>query len=233
MKIAVCDDNRAWLSDAKSKLESAWKSLDLIIYTFESGRELLKSMTDVTYDLIILDIEMPEADGLSVASEIRKSGSKAALVFLTSHIEYAVKGYEVNALRYLTKPVKESQLSEIISYLITQSSDTKKIMARCGEETVFVSISDILYLEAQNQDIKIVTADRTYFRRYNIKDYEKELKEYFFIRCHRSYIVNIAHAAGVSPKEIRLDSGETIPLSRNREKEVREALISWNIRSSI
>jgi len=233
LKIAVCDDNRTELADTRNKLEAAYKSLDLMIYTFEEGKELLKSMTKMSYDLIILDIEMPGADGLEVASEIRKSGNQTALVFLTSHVEYALKGYEVSALRYLTKPVKESQLSEIINHLVAKSSDTKKIMVKSDDETVFVSVSDILYLESQNQDIRIVTSGNEYFRRYNIKDYENELKEYCFIRCHRSYIVNIAHAAGISPKEIRLDNGEILPLSRTKEKAVREALVSWNIRSAL
>jgi len=233
LKIAVCDDNRTELDDTRNKLESAYKSLDLMIYTFEEGKELLRSMDQITYDLIILDIEMPGADGLAVAAEIRRAGSRTAIVFLTSHIEYALKGYEVSALRYLTKPVKESQLSEIINHLVAKKSDTKKIMVKNSDETVFVSISDIIYLEAQNQDIRIVTSENEYFRRYNIRDYENELKEYCFIRCHRSYIVNIAHVAGISSREIRLDNSETVPLSRTKEKSVREALVSWNIRSAL
>ena len=83
------------------------------------------------YDLIILDIELPSLDGLSVARKLRELGEQTALVFLTSHVEYALKGYEVNALRYLTKPVKKEQLAEIINHLLEQRAKTKKINEFC------------------------------------------------------------------------------------------------------
>lgn len=233
LKIAVCDDNETELSDTRNKLEAAYKSLDLVIFTFDSGKKLIKSMKDTSYDLIILDIEMPETDGMTVAAEIRKSGLDTPVVFLTSHLEYALKGYEVNALRYLTKPVREEQLSEIINHLIARSSDTKKIILKNDYETLFVSVSDIIYMEAQNQDIRIVTQNGEYLQRYNIKDFENELKNYCFVRCHRSYIINISHAAGISRREVRMDNGHTVPLSRTREKSVKDALVSWNLRSAI
>lgn len=233
MKVAICDDEIIELNNTKKQLEEAYKSLDLLVHTFNDGNKLLEAIDKTTYDLVILDIEMPEIDGLAVAKRLRKLGAKTAIVFLTSHVEYALKGYEVNALRYLTKPVKVEQLSEIITYLIDQSSEVKKLMLRDEEDMVFVSVKDIIYLEAQNQDIRLVTSDKEFFRRYNIKDYETELSEYFFVRCHRSYIVNLAYISRISKKEIYLDNGEILPLSRTKEKEVKEALVTYVKRSAI
>lgn len=233
MKVAICDDEIIELNNTKKQLEEAYKSLDLLVHTFNDGNKLLEAIEKTNYDLVILDIEMPTIDGLAVAKKLRELGEKTAIVFLTSHVEYALKGYEVNALRYLTKPVKVEQLSEIITYLIEQSSEGKKLMLKDEEDMVFVSVKDVLYLEAQNQDIRIATADKEYFRRYNIKDYEIELGGYFFVRCHRSYIVNMAHVARISKKEIYLDNGEVLPLSRTKEKEVKEALVTYIKRSAI
>ena len=120
MKIAICDDELEYLNLAKKQIEEAYKSLDIMVYLFRDGRKLLDSVRKTKYDLIILDIEMPSLDGLSVARKLRELGEQTALVFLTSHVEYALKGYEVNALRYLTKPVKKEQLAEIINHLLEQ-----------------------------------------------------------------------------------------------------------------
>lgn len=233
MRVAICDDEILELNNTKQQLEAAYKSLDLLVDTFSDGNELLKAIDQWDYNLIILDIEMPTIDGLTVARKLRALGEKTAICFLTSHVEYALKGYEVNALRYLTKPVNVEQLSEIITYLIEQDADQKKLMLKDEEDMVFVLAKDILYMEACNQDIRIVTSDHEYWRRYNLKDYEEEMKEYFFVRCHRGYLVNVSHVIRVSGKEILLDNGESIPLSRTKEKSVKEALVSYVKRSAI
>lgn len=233
MKIAICDDELMHLNATKIQLEEAYKSLDLMIYPFQDGRKLIDSIEKTTYDLIILDIEMPFIDGLSVARKLRELGEKTALVFLTSHLEYALKGYEVNALRYLTKPVKKEQLTEIINHLVEKNSEVKKIMLKSDDEMLMLPISDVLYMEARNQDVRVVTKEGDYFHRYNIRDYEEELRQYFFVRCHRSYLVNLSHVAKITGKDIIIDNGEMIPLSRTKEKSVKEALITYTKRSAL
>lgn len=233
MKIAICDDEWIQLQATKAQLEEAYKSLDLRIDVFQDGRQLIASTEKICYDLIILDIEMPGIDGLSVARKLRELDQEMALVFLTSHLEYALKGYEVNALRYLTKPVKKEQLTEIINHLIEKNSEARKILLKAEDEMVMVSVRDILYMEACNQDIRIVTRDREYLRRYNIRDYEEQLNPYFFVRCHRSYLVNLSHIARIAGRDIVVDNQDIIPLSRTREKSVKEALILYTKRSAL
>lgn len=233
MKVAICDDNTVELSNTKQQLEKAYKSLELCIRTFGDGNELIKCIEKEKFDLIILDIEMPTIDGLSVAKKLRALGQTTAICFLTSHLEYALKGYEVNAIRYLMKPVKAEQLAEIVQYLIAKDASTKKVMLKEDEDVAFVAVEDILYLEARNQDIRIVTADKEYMRRYNMHDYEEELREWFFVRCHRSYLVNLAHVAGISEKEVVMDNEERIPVSRTKVKKLKELLMNYVKRSAI
>ena len=227
MRIAVCDDELTERNNTKKQLETAYRSLDLLVDVYSSGDDLLRVYEENKYQLIFLDIEMPKMDGITLAKKIRESDKKVAICFLTSHVEYALKGYEANALRYLTKPVQAKQLSEIITYLIEQDAREKKIMLKYLDDVELVSVNEILYFEAQNQNIRIITAKREYSRRYNIKDYEKELREYSFVRCHRSFLVNMAHVTRISKNEILLDNNESIPLSRTKEKTVKEALITF------
>ena len=185
------------------------------------------------YDLIILDIEMPLIDGIETAKKLRKSGDETALVFLTSHIEYALKGYEVNALRYLMKPAKIEQIREIINYLIESKKQVKQLLVKSKEDTSLIYVNQIIYMEAINQDIRIVTRDEEYRNRYNLKDYENELAAYNFVRCHRSYLVNTSHIRKISGKEIIMDNSHNIPLSRTKEKKVKEALYEFVKREAL
>ena len=233
VKVAICDDSLTEIQYTKEQLENAYKSLDLLVTSFQDGRELINSMNQTSYDLIILDIEMPGLDGLAVAREIRKICDKTAICFLTSHVEYSLKGYEVNAIRYLMKPVKQEQLSEVVNYLLQKNATGKKIMVKDEEDTLLLETETILYLEAQNQDIRIVTSTGEYLKCYNIKDYEKELQECFFERCHRSYLVNLAHIRAITGKDILLDNGERIPCSRTKEKALKDALMTYVKRSAV
>ena len=233
MRVAICDDELIERNNTKEQLETAYKSLDLLVDVYSSGEDLLKVFEQKRYQLIFLDIEMPKMDGITLAKKIRESDRRVAICFLTSHVEYALKGYEANALRYLTKPVKAEQLSEIVTYLIEQDSKEKKIMLKDLDDMELVSVNEILYFEAQNQNIRIITAKKEYSRRYNIKDYEEELRAYSFVRCHRSFLVNMAHVTRISKNEIQLDNNESIPLSRTKEKTVKESLITFVKRSAI
>lgn len=227
MRIAICDDEEMELKRTKDTLESSYKSLDLLIDIFLDGKKLIQRFDTMYYDLVILDIEMPGMNGIETAKALRSVGDKTAIVFLTSHVEYALKGYEVNALRYLTKPATIVQLLEIITYLIEQKKQMKKLLLKSNEDMILVTVSDILYLEARNQDIRIVTAEQEYMRRYNLRDYEQELSGYNFVRNHRSYLINLAHISKISGKEIVMDNGERLPLSRTKEGVVKGALNSY------
>ena len=233
MRIAICDDEQLALIRTKETLETAYKSIDLIVDIYSDGNKLIEVSKTYKYDLIFLDVEMPLIDGIETAKKLRKNGDETALVFLTSHVEYALKGYEVNALRYLLKPAKVEQIREIINHLIESQKKIKQLLVKSKEDTVMINVNHIVYMEAQNQDISIVTKDEKYCNRYNLKDYEEELKEYNFIRCHRSYLVNISHIMRISGKEIIMDNSDNIPLSRTKEKKIKEALCEYVKREAL
>ena len=99
MRIAVCDDEQCFLNYFRGIVNRLYNRLDIITDEFSSGEELLKSFRYKAYDLVFLDIEMPAMDGITLARKLRELSSDVSIVFLTGHIEYAIKGYEVNELR--------------------------------------------------------------------------------------------------------------------------------------
>lgn len=227
MRVAICDDENIQLSITKSSLETAYKSLDLVIDTYTSGVKLLGAVDTVHYDLIILDIEMPGLNGIDTAKRLRKIEERTAIVFLTSHVEYALEGYEVNALRYLTKPANPEKLSEIITYLIEQKKKDKRILLRNSEDVEMVCVADIYYMEAQDQMIRVVTSKGEYRNRYNLGDYERELSACGLFRIHRGYLVNLGHVTRMMGREIVMEDGASLPVSRTKEAALKNALFHY------
>lgn len=227
MRIAVCDDETAWIEQTKRRLEQVYVSLDLLVETFSSGKMLLDRIKSVPFDLVILDIEMPQMDGLQVARNLRNMGVETEIVFLTSHVEYALKGYEVQALRYLTKPVDAGKLDEMIRYLLEKEKKQKRVVIQSEGEMVSVSLSDIYYLEVRNHDVMFMTQKGTWKTRGKMGDYEKAYASYGFVRIHRGYLVNLAYVTRLKEQEVYLTDGSRLPLSRTREKAAREALYAY------
>ncbi len=227
MRVAICDDENMQLSMTKTSLETAYKSLDLVVDTYNSGVRLLNAVDNVYYDLIILDIEMPGLNGIDTAKKLRKIEDKTAIVFLTSHVEYALEGYEVNALRYLTKPANTEKLSEIITYLLEQKKKDKRILLRNSEDVELICVADIYYMEAQNQMMRVVTDKGEYWNRYNLGDYETELGAYGFFRIHRGYLINLGHVLRLTGREIVMDDNVSLPVSRTKEAALKNALFHY------
>lgn len=227
MRIAVCDDEAMCCQQAVNVIEATAKSLDIIIDSFKSGRELLKKFSSISYDLVILDIEMPEIDGISLAKRLRELSEDVYIVFLTSHIEFALEGYEVNALRYLTKPVNSLKLKEVLDYIVQKQSKQESLWLKTEEGEEKVSLDEILFLESQNQNVIVHTENKLYTVRYNISDFEKELECKGFIRVHRSFVVSLRKISKLGRNEVFLGDSCSVPVSRGKEKKLSEALFSF------
>ncbi len=225
MRIAVCDDELRCRRQLMDALYSVSKSLDVMVSAFEDGAELLRGFEESPYDLVFLDIEMPGMDGITVARQLREMSKEAAIVFLTAHIEYALEGYEVNALRYLTKPAQPEKLREIIDHVAAKAQAQRSIWIKTDSEDVRLPLSEILYFEAQNQNVRIRTLRQEYTVRHNISDYEKELAADGFFRVHRGYLVSLRQISSLGKGEVVLGDIR-VPVSRSREKELRDALFS-------
>lgn len=227
MRIAICDDEQCFLDDFRRIAGSLYRSLDILIDSFSSGSALLKQFRLKAYDLVFLDIEMPEMDGITLAAELRALSEDVSIVFLTGHIEYAIKGYEVNAMRYLTKPADEQKIRDVVDRVLHKMEDGKQLWIRTDEGDMRLRLRDVLFIESQNQNVIINTAADSYSVRGNMSDYEARLTPDGFFRIHRSYLVALAKIQRISGREIVMDDGTILPVSRSRETKLREALFSF------
>ncbi|MBQ7003723.1 MAG: response regulator transcription factor [Oscillospiraceae bacterium] len=233
MRIAICDDENQCRLQAVQAIQDCTRNPDVLTDVFENGRAFLQAFRKHPYDLVFLDIEMPEMDGITLARHLRELHRDVPIVFLTSHIEYALEGYEVNALRYLTKPIQSEKLHEVLTHVMARMQAQRTLWLKTEGGEVRVPVGDILWLEAQNQNILIRTADRDYTVRYNLGEYEAELAQDGFFRIHRGYLVALRHVKSLGKHEVTLSDNTVLPVSRTKEKSLKEALFQYIREESI
>lgn len=227
MRIAVCDDEELFRIEFKSVLDKVLINAEYDIDTFSGGSSLYEAFLKNPFDLVFLDIEMPGIDGITLAKRLRAVSENVQIVFLTSHIEYALEGYEVNALRYLVKPVDMNKLSEVLKYIQDKKNNSRQIMIKQEGEDIVIDISDIIYMESMDKNVRIVTSKSEYITRYNISDYEEELKNSGFLRVHRGYLISLSKVKKIVKNDVVMDGDISLPVSRSNIKTLKDALYAY------
>lgn len=229
MRIAICDDDKVFLLKLKQYLENYYKNIDVMIETFNLGEEFIKRSenSNYNYDIIFLDIEMGHIDGIEAAKRIRKNNEDIIIIFLTSHVEFATDGYEVDAFRFLIKPIQESKLRVTLCDIQKKLDINKKILIKDRDRDFLLRYSDIILVEAQNVNIRICTINDEFTIRKTLREFEKEISGLMFFKCHRSYIVNLEFVVDYDNKTITMENNERVLISRNKISEFKTAMMTY------
>ena len=166
-------------------------------------------------------------DGVTMAKRVRKDNEAVQIVFITGFDDYISEGYEVSALHYLMKPVRQEKLSAVLNRAAAAMQKAERvILLTVGGRIQRLPVSRVQYVEAFSHTVAIVTGTDTLQVKMPISEVEKLLGE-GFSRCHRSYLVGLKHVARLSKTEVILDNGKTLPLSRSAAPLVHKAFISY------
>lgn len=230
-RVAICDDDRDELNALRSLAEkwgrisgrpcqvSVFSSAEAFLFAYEEDKQ---------WDILLLDVEMAGMSGISLARRIRRDNLRAEVIFITSHFEFVSEGYEVDALHYLTKPVPEDKLMEVLDKAGERLAvQPPHLVIACGGESVKLYEADILYVESFRHYISIHTMNHEYKIKENISAFEERLKGGFF-RIHRSYLANLRYIIRISRVSVTMEGGTELPLARGRYDEVNRAFIREN-----
>lgn len=231
INIAIIDDEKVQVELLQKYVES-WsreKNLRVAIEVFYSAEAFEFSWSmDKKYNIILLDVQMEGKSGIELAKKIRQKDELLNIIFITAITDYIAEGYDVSALNYLIKPVKESKLYECLDKAILKFVKKEKTMlieVEGGTERIIQK--DIFYVEAFAHSVEVYTAEYKYTTRKGISSIEKELDEDSFVRCHRSYIVGLRHIKRIGINELELDNGKIIPISRRQYSKTNMAFIRY------
>ncbi len=228
IKFAICDDEPAMARELASYLARYLEEHEVTAYSvsnFSSGRALLEAADG--FDVIFLDIQMEEPDGMETARLLRRQGDHSLLVFVTVLMELVFDAFQVEAYDYLTKPLDAARFARTMDRVLQtlEQRTAASIVIQQGSGCEVVPLSDVVYCEVLGRKVYLHKADGTITGYYDrLEQLERRVDGRFF-RCHRSYLVNLDHVRGCQAGQVLLSQGERIPVSRLRERDLTGALL--------
>ncbi len=211
----------------------------LVAGTYKNAKEAMKGMTEKPVELLFLDINMP---GLTGFQFLKTLPNPPAVIFTTAYREYALEGFEANAIDYLLKPIaverfllavnKAWKFLRPVAEAITENAPAKEendfFFVKADGGLVKVFFNEILFIEALKEYVKIVTKDRYVITYHTISGLEEKLPAGKFYRIHRSYIVNTRAISSIEGFVVKIDKHE-LPISRNERDAFVELIASGKI----
>ena len=227
-RIAVVDDCATDTEYVQSLVEE-WLTMrneTAQIKTFPSAEAFLFAYEDnTTWDILLLDIEMKEMNGMELAKKLRESNTAVQLVFITGYPDFMAEGFEVSALHYLMKPVSKEKLYTVLERAAAGIEKREKMLSvTFDRQTDLVPLSKILYIEAQKQYVLIHTAEEVYRMKASLTEM-KEQADAFFFPCQRSFLVNLQHVLRIKSDCVVLKNKEEVPISRGMAERIGREMI--------
>lgn len=194
---------------------------------FADGDEIVSDYRAV-YDIILLDIQMRRMDGMAAAEAIRKVDRDVILIFITNMAQFAIRGYAVDALDYVLKPVPYFAFSRQLQKAVERLRRRQKTFLTVPVEGGLrrVDVATLYYLESEGHYVRLYTEDGELLTAGSLKAYEEKLANKPFVRCNSGYLVNLAQVLGVQQNTVQVGP-YTLQISRPKKKAFLEALTDY------
>ena len=231
MKIALVEDNELHREQISREINAYFDDMNEVceLRVFDNGSDMLDHYYAVGgYDLLLLDIQLPGMDGVSIAKQVRQSDEKVLIVFITSMISYAVQGYSVHALDYILKPINRISFRNTLDHaraLFRQGTE-HFISVSTSEGLLKLDISQIYFIETEKHAVRLYYTKGSFHINDTLKSIEEKLKKAPFCRCNNCYLVNLAHVERVKKNDV-IVAGHELSFSRLRYKPFMEALTNY------
>ena len=211
LTIGICDDEITQLNYLKEKI-AVWGNMTGI---FTSMREFSSAesfwfewIEDKSCDLLLLDVQMKQMDGMELAKKIRTVDKSIPIIFITGFTDYMAQGYEVHAFHYLLKPVTQEKLNEVLSHVVQSLTKQRaSLLLNTEGEITRIYIDEIRYIEVFSHTVNIHVKDQELTFRMNLNELEKQLPQNTFFRIHRSCLVNLAYIQKLNRTSVLLETG--------------------------
>ena len=221
IKCIVIDDEEL----ARTLLKSYIDKVDFLelVDDFENPIEAMQVLKENAIDLVFLDIQMPELKGTDFAKMI---DPKTKVIFTTAYSEYALEGFELNALDYLLKPITFERFLTAVNKVIVEADSIQlddTITVKSGYDLFKVKFEDILYIESDSEYVNFYTSGKKIMSHQSLKSLENSLPKFLFMRVHRSYIVNKIKVTGLKGRDLII-ADTLIPVSDSYFSDVKKEL---------
>lgn len=225
LRIAICDDNQAILRSYKDRIKALFESkhVEVTIFDYTKGSELVVDCGEISFDLIFLDIDMPEMSGFDVAEKINDIYEDSTIIFVTNEEQLVYRSLRYSPFRFIRKSYFVAELSEaIVSFLDLYYKRNKTQVFSCiNGDLVAINIKEIMYIESNKHKVTVYLQKRDVVTKAKIGELEENLKDYGFIRVHIGYLINMKYIFSIEKTEIILANQTSVPMSRHRTEQVK------------
>lgn len=228
MRIAICDDEKYFIDMLELPVRSFFseRRTEIEMFTFTSGTDMLNGA--VTYDLIFLDISMPDMSGMEVASKIREQDKNVIIIFVTSESHRVFDSFKVKAFDFIVKPINLLQLSKTLERVcneLNQGNEDLIVDLMTGGQAK-LNLKEILFIESANRNIIIHSRSSNLEVVSKMKDIEEKLPGELFFKTHKSFIVNLNHVKKYDKTSVWMEDNSEVILSRLKYQEFKSAFLS-------
>ena len=233
LHIAICDDDERAVCSHRKIAEACFRQCGCVgeIAAYTDSYHLLCDITedDVFFDFILLDIEMPGSSGMELARKIKPYLPNVKIIFITSHIEYAIDAFELSIFRYVPKEEANKRLSAAIldAIRLILLEDGKSYTIRTNSRLEKIPYREIYYIERDGKNASIAASGGLSKVRKSLRQVYEELNAQEFIYIDRGCIVNLIHIMQVKDSMVILKNGMSLPISRSHLQEVKEQINTY------
>lgn len=231
LRVLICDDDRDSLARTHGKAHEVFEKLgsDVVFDLFDRCGQITQAhFQNCDIALLDVDLEGQEQNGIDVARRLRGVNNRALILFITSFIEYAPEGYEVQAFRYILKRDLDAVLGRYLMQALEQLSENCEVLQlQSRGELVDLPVDSILYLEVLGHSVSVVTAERIYTVNATLSSFEQQLENHGFLRVHKSYLVNMRHIRKFQCRELTLGNSITLRVSEKSYAEQKRKYLLW------
>ncbi len=235
---AICEDEKEIASYIEKTLASEFgkRNIQIEFDIFYDGNKLLDMINEhYHFDIVFMDIEMPEIDGISICKKIRETNEDSLVVFISNKDELVFSTFEVQPFRFVRKSHYDSLLPDLVEALNIELSRRNpsniQIVEPRSKDIFSFDVNKIIYVEAQGKNCLIHTELNVTEIKISLSEIHELLHSYEFIKPHRSYLVNYKYISSITKSNLELSNKELIPISRNRVEEVKHDFIKFTNRS--
>lgn len=227
MRIAICDDQPEYRNLIIQHVQFYFKEhlIDLETYEFGSGEELLSS--DKIYDIVFLDIEMNELNGIQTTKELNTRNRNTIIFIVTAYQKYLDEAMDLNVFRYIDKPIQAKRLYNGLDKAIDLINNNEITFKTRNDGIVTIHKNDIIYVEVKRKIVYVNTIEKQYIAREKMDFFKENLTASYFAIPHISYVINFNFVKKFQRDKVQLKNNQIVSIAPKKQTDIKKKFIQF------